>query len=221
MSMFQVAVVNYGITYERFRDDFINAHTFHDDTEADCRNDHQVNLGRISSLLTAREDLVRKYGAKAPDRISFISCMEEFMLEKDFHMKTRHINFECHLNANALKVLTEAVNAIPVFKRSVSIPEVASLFNDCVSPDGGPLIANSNEVLAYFFSQLNFQSVISDRYQHILASNHLVLSSTGRKYLTQSDLAVALHHIEGTDSPVKSLVRRWVVLVKKETLGTE
>ena len=219
--MYQVAVVSCGITYERFRDDFINSHTFHDDIGADSRNDHQVNLGRISSLLKTREDLVRKYGVKSPDMGSFISCMEEFMLEKDFHMKTRHVNFECHLNANALKVLTEAINAIPVFKRSVSIHEVASLFNDCVSPPGDPLIANSNEVLAYFFSQLNFLSVISDRYQNVLASNHLVLSSTGRKYLTNSDLAVALHHIEGTDSPVKSLVRRWIVLVKKETFTTE
>ena len=219
--MFQVAVVSYGITYERFRDDFINAHTFHDDTEADSRNDHQVNLGRISSLLMTREDLVRKYGAKTPDRGSFITCMEEFMLEKGFHMKTRRVNFECHLNASALRVLTDAVNAIPVFKRSVSISEVASLFNDCVAPDGGPLIANSNEVLAYFFSQLHFQSIISDRYQNVLASNRLVLSSTGRKYLSQSDIAVALHHIENTDSPVKSLVRRWVVLIKKETFAEE
>ena len=45
--MFKIAVLEYGVSYDRFREDFINSHTYHDDEDADSRNDHLVNLGRI------------------------------------------------------------------------------------------------------------------------------------------------------------------------------
>jgi len=214
--MFKIAVLEYGVSYDRFREDFINSHTFHDDEDADSRNDHLVNLGRIGALLSLREDLVRTYSSKGTDRGSFFTCMEEFMLEKDLRIKTRFTNFECHLDARALKVMTEAVNDIPLFKRNLTVQEVDALFNDCETPSDGPLVANRNEVFVYFFSMLHFHSVISDRYQSVIADRHLVLSSSGRKYLTRKDLSTALSHFETVDSPIKARIDRWVVLIKKE-----
>ncbi len=216
--MFRVAVIEYGIAYDRFRDDFINSHRFHDDDDTDSRNDHQVNLGRIGALLMYREDLVREYVSRGTDRGNFITCMEEFMLEKDFRVKTRFTNFECHLNSRALKVLTEAVNDIPLFKRNLTVEEVAAFFNECRSLSDEPLIANRNEVFVYFLSMLHFHSVISDRYQSVISDRHLVLSSSGRKYLTRKDLSTALSHFESIDSPIKARIDRWVVLVRKESL---
>lgn len=43
--MYRTAVVENGFSYERFREDFIHSHTFHDSADADSRNDHLVNLG--------------------------------------------------------------------------------------------------------------------------------------------------------------------------------
>ena len=140
--MFKIAVLEYGVSYDRFREDFINSHTFHDDEDADSRNDHLVNLGRIGSLLSLREDLVRTYSSKGTDRGSFFTCMEEFMLEKDLRIRTRFTNFECHLTARVLKVMTEAVNDIPLFKRNLTVNEIDALFNDCETPSDGPLVAN-------------------------------------------------------------------------------
>ena len=216
--MFRVAVIEYGIAYDRFRDDFINSHRFHDDDDTDSRNDHRVNLGRIEALLMYREDLVREYDSRGTDRGSFLACMEEFMMEKDFQVKTRFTNFECHLNSRALKVLTEAVNDIPVFKRNLTVQEVAAFFNECRNISEEPLIANRNEVFVYFLSMLHFHSVISDRYQSVISDRHLVLSSSGRKYLTRKDLSTALAHFESFDSPIKARIDRWVVLIRKETL---
>ena len=79
--MFRTAVVEHGFTYDRFREDFINSHTFHDAADADSRNDHKVNLGRIGSLLSTRDDLVRKYCNTSMDPEEFLSCMKEFMLD--------------------------------------------------------------------------------------------------------------------------------------------
>ena len=79
--MYKKAVVELGFTYDRFREDFINSHTFHDAADADSRNDHKVNLGRIGSLLSTRDDLVRRYCDTPLDSEAFLSCMKEFMFE--------------------------------------------------------------------------------------------------------------------------------------------
>ena len=59
--MFRKTVLEYGVSYDRFRDDFIHSHTYHAVRNPAIRNDHMVNLGRITALLMDREDLVRKY----------------------------------------------------------------------------------------------------------------------------------------------------------------
>ena len=79
--MFKTAVMEHGFIYDRFSEDFINSHTFHDAADADSRNDHLVNLGRIGSLLLTRKDLVRKYSDLDLTDEQFLSCMREFMLE--------------------------------------------------------------------------------------------------------------------------------------------
>src|SRR5690554_6490651 len=103
--MFKKAVVEHGFTYDRFREDFINSHTFHDAADADSRNDHKVNLGRIGSLLSTRDDLVRKYCNTSMDPEEFLSCMKEFMLDNP-RTKPRLLNLECYLSEGTLRVIT-------------------------------------------------------------------------------------------------------------------
>ena len=109
--MFREAVVINGMTYDRFRDDFINSHTFHDEADAACKNDHQVNLGRIGSLLSLREELVRKYSVTDLNEESFLGCMREFMLKRSAG-GARSLNFGCYLNPRTVGVLTCAVKEL-------------------------------------------------------------------------------------------------------------
>ena len=118
LTQFKTAVVEHGYTYDRFREDFINSHTFHDAADADSRNDHMVNLGRIGSLLSSRDDLVRKYCDSAMTSDDFVSCMGEYMLERP-KMKSRLLNLECELSEHALSVLTDAANAVAVQQKPV------------------------------------------------------------------------------------------------------
>jgi len=215
--MFRTAVVENGFTYERFREDFINSHTFHDSADADSRNDHLVNLGRIGSLLSTRDDLVRKYSEALLIPDEFLSCMKEFMLESQ-RTRQRLLNLECYLSEESIQTITEAANDIPLFKRDVTPLDMDLLFNKCRQTVGDPLVANSNEVLSYFFSRLNYHGIISNKYQTILADNRLVVRSTGTKPLTQTDISSALRHFEISDSPARSRVERWVVLIKSTTL---
>ena len=214
--MFRKAVVEQGFTYDRFREDFINSHTFHDAADADSRNDHKVNLGRIGSLLSTRYDLVRKYCNTSLDPGEFLSCMKEFMLEVP-RTKPRLINLECYLSDRTLQVITDAANDIPLFKRVVSMSDMDCLFNRCVPTNGEPLVANSNEVLSYFFSRLNYHGLISNKYQTVLGEARLVMRSTGARALSQTDISSALRNFESSDKPITSRVERWVVLIKSTT----
>ena len=216
--MFRKAVVEQGFKYDRFREDFINSHTFHDAADADSRNDHKVNLGRIGSLLSARDDLVRKYCNTSLDPGEFLSCMKEFMLEVP-RTKPRLINLECYLSDRTLQVITDAANDIPLFKRVVSMSDMDCLFNRCVPTKGEPLVANSNEVLSYFFSRLNYHGLISNKYQTVLGEARLVMRSTGARALSQTDISSALRNFESSDKPITSRVERWVVLIKSTTFG--
>ena len=216
--MYRTAVVENGFSYERFREDFINSHTFHDSADADSRNDHLVNLGRIGSLLLTRKDLVRKYSDLDLTDEQFLSCMREFMLEA-MRKKSRALNFECELSTSSLKTIMQAANDIPLFKSDVSLSDMRRLFNKSGQNYKDPLIANNNEVLAYFFSMLNFHGIICNKYQSVIANNHLVLSSSGRRYLTQPDISSALRNITSTDNPIMRKIDKWVVLIKSTTFN--
>lgn len=146
--------------------------------------------------------------------------MKEFMIESP-RMRARLLNLECYLSDESLRILTEAANDIPLFKRDVTPSDMDCLFNKCSSATGGPLVANSNEVLSYFFSRLNYKGIISNKYQTILADHGLVVRSTGSRPLTQTDISSALRHFEISENPVRSRVEKWVLLIKSSTLRPE
>ena len=211
--MYNKAVVEYGMSYDRYRIDFIHANTFHDATDSDTRNDHMVILGRIESFLRLREDLVRKYSVKKLDRDAFVSCMRDFMLEKP-RVKSRTTNFECFLDDKVLSVIAEAANDIPLFKRQVTSEDMGSLFNDCMSPADSPLIANRITVLAYFFSRLNYSGIITGRYQHVISTNRLILCPRSGRFIKHYDLSSGLRRFELSEDPARFRIDRWIGLVK-------
>ena len=187
--MFRKTVLECGVSYDRFREDFINSHTFHAVRNPAIRNDHQVNLGRVAALLMYREDLVRKYYSGESDHETFLSCMRELMLEGGGRPKARSLNFECFFSDKVLTLLTQAANDIPLFRRPVSSKDMGRLFNECSANDEDPLIANKNTV-------------------------RLIMGSRGREYLNQHDLSVALVRYGMKDRPAKMRIDRWVDLIR-------
>ena len=212
--MFRKTVLECGVSYDRFREDFINSHTFHAVRNPVIKNDHQVNLGRIAALLMNREDLVRKYYSGLSDHETFLSCMRELMLEGGGRPKARSLNFECFFSDKVLTLLAQAANDIPLFRRPVSSKDMGRLFNECSANDEDPLVANKNTVLAYFFSQMNSYGLITASYQLVIATNRLIMGSRGREYLNQHDLSVALVRYGMKDRPAKMRIDRWVDLIR-------
>ena len=211
--MYRTAVMEYGMSYERFREDFINSRTFHSKQDCDIMNDHQVNLGRISSFLSSRKDLVRKYSSVEADLNAFHACMRDFMLSGP-RTKSESVYFECFLSDRVLSIIADAANDIPLFRQRVSAEDMGKLFNECVGIGGSPLVANQNTTVAYFFSQLNYSGIISARYQRVIAVNKLFMSSRGLSHMTQVDLASALSRFYSADRPLKMRIDKWIILIK-------
>ena len=121
------------MSYERFREDFINSRTFLCEQDRDIMNDHQVNLGRIASFLSVRKDLVRKFSSREADLSAFHTCMREFMLGSlRSEAKADIVNFECFLSDRTLSIIADAANDIPLFRQRVSSDDMGKLFNECL-----------------------------------------------------------------------------------------
>ena len=63
--LYQVEVVNQGKLYQRYADDFVYSHEFHDAIDAWSKNEHQKNYRILDALLTNRRDLVENYFNKS------------------------------------------------------------------------------------------------------------------------------------------------------------
>ena len=72
--LYQVEVVNQGKIYQRYADDFVYSHEFHDAIDAWNKNEHQKNYHILDSLLTKRRDLVEQFFSK--DNVSDADLME-------------------------------------------------------------------------------------------------------------------------------------------------
>ena len=212
--MFRKTVLECGVSYDRFREDFINSHTFHAVRQPVIQNDQQRHQARIAARSMNREDLVRKYYSGVSDHETFLSCMRELMLEGGGRPKARSLNFECFFSDKVLTLLAQAANDIPLFRRPVSSKDMGRLFNECSANDEDPLVANKNTVLAYFFSQMNSYGLITASYQLVIATNRLIMGSRGREYLNQHDLSVALVRYGMKDRPAKMRIDRWVDLIR-------
>lgn len=62
--LYQVEVVNQGKLYQRYADDFVYSHEFHDDLDAWSKNEHQKNYRILDSLLSIEETLLSYFSIR-------------------------------------------------------------------------------------------------------------------------------------------------------------
>lgn len=217
MSMYRKAVMESHIMYGVFQNDFINSRKLHDQVESWVASDHLVNLGRIEQLLEQRKDLVMKYCALPLNIKNFEKCMTEFMLIES-GKATLYPDFECKLSSSVISILTTAINDIHIFTSDITEMDTELFFNSCSIKEGKRLQATNNQVFSYFFNLLNYSSLISNRYQYVIATRNLVLTSTGKKFISQADMANALSRFQQSEKPIRHKIDNWIPLIKKALL---
>lgn len=217
MSMYRTSREDNGFNYVTFSEDFINSKTYHDSVDAAARNDHAVNLGRIRRLLQY-EQIVKRYSSRELNEDNFIRCMKEVMTGAQSAIQKAHIDFQCHFNPMAIKELTLAINAIPLFSTPISEEVTESIFNQCEPQATPKLKARVNQHVAYFFGMLDTYGLICHNYQNVIAKNHLICSSASDSPLTAHNLAQSLDRINCSVDPIKNKIEELVKHIKKTSL---
>lgn len=170
MSMYRLVVIDYNIHYQSFADDFINSRIHHDSTDAESKNDHAVIIGRIQKLLQY-EELIKKYCNRPLTDENFISCMYDLMVNTKQTTSYLSHNFQCHFNRKTINVITEAVNAIGLFKEEVKPMDMERFFNECKSNIVPAFHSRNNQHIAYFLNQMDSYGLISRNYQYVIEVN--------------------------------------------------
>ncbi len=219
MTMYKTAVIEHHVQYQRFAEDFINSRKFHDSYEAWEKNQHQVILGRITTLLKY-ESMVRQFAVKTLDRDNFEACMNNLMLKAQISSSGK-LNYQCHFSPSVISVITREVNAIPLFKHEVSETDMELLFNECSPVSTPKFIAHNNQVLAYFFYQMDMNGLIGRNYQMVTGATRLIGSSRHGSPLSAHHIARALEDINDKVHPIKNKIIEAVKRIRLESLKAD
>lgn len=233
-------VMNEQKVYVRYMSDFLNSHRYCGSWDVRVMNKHRKNMGMIEDLLKFRRDLVEKYFANGSMEESEINTLiyelntteipnsqirEATCSSIDTYVEAHqkmHQRVSCRGNcsvaslqlvkrAGLLEHIVTAMNSFRLFTEDVEEAQIQNLF-DCSMEK--PLTARNNREFAYFFDVLCENQLICKQWQDVLASQLLVLSSTGKE-LKSSDLSSALCKAKMSDRSVYANIKSMVKEIAK------
>ncbi len=238
-------VMNEQKVYVRYMSDFLNSHRYCGSRDVRMMNKHRKNMGMIEDLLKFRRDLVEKYFANGSMGESEINTLiyelntteipnsqirEANSSSIDTHVEAHqkmHQRVSCRDNCSVsslqlvkrvglLEHIVTAMNGLRLFTEKVEVAQIQNLFDGLMEK---PLIARNNREFAYFFDALCENQLICKQWQDVLASQRLILSSTGKE-LKSSDLSSALCKAKMSDrsiyTSIKSMVKEIAKLQESE-----
>ena len=197
--LYQAEVMNQGKLYQRYADDFVNSHEFHDAIDAWSRNEHRKNYYILKSILYERRDLVESFFSKDAGDEELNELLHLFNTttpsSKTFvapGKRERHpdVSFHCCIDKEDFEVIAMACNKAGVFSEVVTVEDLYSLLN---GKTHSPLHSRNNRLVAYFFNQLATSELICRNWQIVLATKKSIVSSSGKRTLLQSDLSEAVY----------------------------
>ena len=200
--LYQVEVINQGKLYQRYADDFVYSHEFHDAIDAWSKNEHQKNYRIVDSLLSNRRDLVETYFNK--EEINDAD-LKEMIHQFNTTLPSTHtfvartkvrdgsdLNLCSCLDYDDLIILARCCNDAHIFNEVIDASDLYSLLDGKMDL---PLHSHNNRLVAFFFDQLSLYNLIIRNWQYVLAHQRCIVSSTGKATLTQKSLSSALYSI--------------------------
>lgn len=200
--LYQVEVVNQNKLYQRFAEDFVLSHEFHDALDAKSRNEHQKNFHILKSLLLNRRDLVEQFFSKeerSDDELCQMLHLFNTTLPSSAnqaHSQTggaeNSLSLRSCLNLEDCEILVRACNDAHLFRDGIKATDLLSLLQGNLD---FPLRSINNRLVAYFFQQLFLYGFITEYWQNAIAKMHCIDSSTGRGSITSKALSSALYQV--------------------------
>lgn len=200
--LYQVEVVNQGKVYQRYADDFVYSHEFHDAIDAWSKNEHQKNYRIVDSLLSNRRDLIESYFNKEDvNDAELMEMIHQFnttlpsshsFVARTKLRKASDMNLCSCLDDDDLIILARCCNEAQIFKEDINADDLHSLLDGKIIM---PLHSRNNRLVAFFFDQLSIYNLIIRNWQNVLAHQRCIVSSTGKTTLSQKSLSSALYSI--------------------------
>ena len=187
--------------------DFINSNQFHDNSDAWSKNEHRRNYLAVEKLLLENEKLVVSYFSKKSISESDI----EELLNLFYSGITTSTNVTNSPNPMENVELNDLANNIPnqedlVSELIVVVANEINLFKEHLNHTDAMtllghekirnLTATNNSRLVLFFDKLSSMNLINETWQVDIARRQLIISSSGKKFLTQHDLSASLYRIK-------------------------
>ena len=220
-------------SYRRYVLDFIHSKRFHDATDAWSKNEHQKNYHTVVDLLKNHEKLVRRYfDQETFDGIGVSMLLEDFYTADLQNAITpiepnqissgisvlsdSNFSIEPLLDKHTLDLIVQLVNEVCLFKEVLNADDVAGRY----SKDTLPTVTSKNNTrLVLLLDKLASHDVISYNWQSVIARKRLIISSSGKKHLTQHDMSSTLNRIKDTtpnvaDKQFLATIDKYIVLIK-------
>ena len=181
--LYQVEVVNQGKLYQRYADDFVYSHEFHDAIDAWSKNEENYfNKSKISE--TELREMLTLFNTTLPSSNTFVARKKV--------RETSDLNLCSCLDNDDLGILARCCNEAQIFSEVINASDLLSLLEGKMTM---PLHSRNNRLVAFFFDQLSLYNLIIRNWQNVLARQRCIVSSTGKDTLTQKSLSSALYSI--------------------------
>ena len=218
-------------SYRRYCNDLLASIVHHDATDAWSRNEHDKNLRAVTDLLTLHRHLVEYYfGRAAFSAGDYQELMERFNKEDSPNPLPTAVAAAAMPNTSpgerpAVKRICADIRlGDQVISLIVHCANEAELFSDVLTREhfeayynGEPLTAlraRKNTHVVLFFKMLEDNGLIQRNWQHIIANEKLVVSSSNKGFLTKAVMSSTLHRVN-EEAPVPADIKRLRNIVDK------
>lgn len=219
-------------SYRKFVSDFINSTLYHDDKDAWSRNEHRKNHCIVSGLLNDHEKLVREFfDCESMDEPRLAELLKAFYssdlprcrnsarpdAETSGHGPTEPGRGpEFLLDRETVNLIARLANEVNLSKGTLDVEETVRAYE---RHEIRPIVSACNARLALVLDRLAAHNIIPYNWQTLIERAQVVISSTGRRFLTGHDLASALNRkkdplISSDNSAVLSVVDSYIKLIK-------
>lgn len=220
---YQIEVINQHKLYQRYAEDFINGHEFHDAIDARSKNEHQTNYNIIKTLLLCRRDLVENYFNKNMTDVEMREMLTLFntTLPSSISVVPARKSYDqsevslCpSLDKWDYEALAVSCNEAKVFCEDVDGKTLSSLFNNNIQ---SPLHARNNRLIAFLFNQLSIYDLIIRNWQNVIDIQKSIISSTKKAPLTQKALSSAVYANTNLEmSSQQKIIERAIESIRKK-----
>lgn len=225
-------VVTQRKSYLRFALDFTNSTCYHDNTDAWSKNEHQKNHCIISGLLLNYEKMVRRFfDCESLEEPKYSELLNEFYSCDLPHSPTSggivtdmscqesaepNSNNNLLIDKETISLIVQLANEVNLFKEVLNAESVS---HDYEKNELKPITSSNNTRLVLVLDRLAANNIIPYNWQTQIERKHLVLSSTGKKYLNRHDLSSVLNRIKemplsSEHTAVISVVDRFIKSIK-------